>query len=565
MTIRPSDYHASSLALLRARGSFRTQLLDSVRLSNGPALAKDAFADVKVDNKRHAYNILKYAKEFFADDAPTTTLADLRASSRQVPVSSLAPTRAILDLLTAPVEASPTTKQGQARKTLREELGISSPLCTLALNLMLLSRGAQCLAGCHVIYNGHATGATMPLFPMLQALGLSSGGYRASSYSGDKGVRPLFNMVLSQLMGTPARDFNLTADRPENVVAELMTPGIVVVVNAGPMLNGMDLPPEVLQRIKRGDIRFVLHNSADHSAFDQLRAKYPDVFAQALCIDAANSVPKQMELDLIGAQIVAHGDDASRRHNGAPLKDSVSVIMGLGKMGRSIAQHLLGSNLKPENLVIVDTNPTPEAIAWAAERGITIHSELPETISGDRRLAEQPHGVVFVATNSPSGLDASHLPNLPSRTAVINTNSQGQGVDVDGIYDVYQNIQEADHDYRAWGLRDGDHRGFSDMVCVRDQACKTPSPKALTLVNLRHDPETGRVSLYSPNLSDTTGQDDLPTTPMIVIGVCAASDPDLKPRHDGRPHPFPLTPGNLLKNAALPALPYYPSEEKAAG
>ncbi len=563
MTIRPSDYRTSPLALLRARGPARTQLMEGVRLSSGPTLDADAFDNAKID-KRHAYRLLCYAKEFFADEAPKTTLADIMNGGSELRVGALAPQRAIVDLLTAPLEVDPTTKQGKARKDLREELGINSRLCTLALNLMLVSRGAQCLAGCHVIYNGHATGATMPLFPMMQALGLTSGGYRASGYSGDKGARPLFNMVLSQLMGTPGRDFNLTADRPEDIIAELMTPGIVVVVNAGPMLKGMDLPRAVLKRIERGDIRFVLHNAADHSAFAELRAKYPKELAKALCIDAANSIPKQMELDLIGAQIVAHGDDASRRHNGAPLKDSVAVIMGLGKMGRSISQQLLGSDLAPENLVVVDNAPSPETVAWAAARGITIHPEVPEIIAGGRRLADQPHGLVFVATNSESGLEARHLQHLPSRTSVLNTNSQGQGVDVDGMYDVYKNIQEADHDYRIWGLRDGEHRGFSDMVCVRGNDATTAAPKALTLLNMRRDPASGRIALFAPNLTDTAGQDELPTTPMIVIGVCAAADPDLAPRADGLPHPFPLASGGILLTAALPALPYYPSDEKAA-
>ncbi len=555
MALKCNVYPGSNLASLRqSRDSFVRDVLGGAALGSGPTLPGNAFDDAKIA-KRDAYLVLEYAKRYFQDSHEPGS-GTVNQDAKRVRVGDVACSNAILDILTGPVETKPTTELGIARAAIRKEVGWSSTLATTMLNAMVARYGDQWLSNCHVIYSGHGTGQMLPFFPLCGALGLRSGGFRLSNASGDKGVYPLFNVIMASLMSSPARDFNLASQSSEHVIAELLQPRMVLLANGGQLLTGIDLPPAVLDRIAHGEIRFYLHNAADKKSYAELEARYPEAFATAVSLNGADSIPKQIEFSGIGDQLGAHGDDASRRHNHAPISQSTAIIFGVGTMGPAICQSLIGSDMSRENIVLVDTHPSPEALAWASERGLTIHRELPSVTSDGRKLAELPHGVVYVATNCDGGLDEGHLDRLPKSTVVINTNSEGRGVAVDGIYGAYRNIRDADRDYVVYGLRDGDQIRYADMVCERRERGNAPQPEKITFVNARFSQKLRRVVAYSPNLSETTGQERLHTAVKIFVGVCSLADPELRHRPDGQPHPYPMAPSLMFRNAAVPALTY---------
>ncbi len=541
-------------------GTFFEQACKSLPADGKPTLNAKSFDGSKID-RHYARALVEYAAKYTrgpevkADSDPISLLPN-----GMVTVGELALGKAVFDILTAKIDTS--TPRGMARERIRREFGLRTELDRKTFSYLSKAYGPKHLDGTHVVYNGHATGATISLFPMLRALGLRSGGVRRANYSGDKGAAPLINTIISELTRKKGKDFNLAAQPVDAMWDELRTPGVVVLLNGATMMlnatkNG-PMPADIRARVERGEIRFVLHNAADLEAFEKL------AFQRAIALDLARSKPKEMETEVIGQQLVQHAEEGSARLNACRLQDSKVFVIGHGLIGQAITKALIEQHVPRQNIIVIDTNGDPNcsAVRAAKARYLDIHTSIPDGFS------KEENGFVFVATNSARGLDASHLPKLPRHLLVENANSGGIGVDVDSIFGKrdangkrrgpYRNAQRFDFFEGAHGIKTGENPVFSDMVATRLPEDAEDLPNCFTLMNVAEipctNPVTGETTMelrvLAPNLTDTVGQSRLDTSSMLAAAACIIKNLN-RPLPAGQVYEFPKEEEQVLYLSSL--------------
>lgn len=530
MTIQGAKYPLMPRFMRMKSGTFFEQAFKDVPAVGKPTLNAKTFDASKIE-RHYARALVEYAAKYMrGPEVKADHDAISLLQGDKVSVGELALGKAVFDILTAKIDTS--SQHGRARESIRREFGLRTELDRKMFSHLSKAYGPTHLNDTHVIYNGHATGAMISLFPILRAMGLASGGVRRAAYSGDKGAATLINTIISELTRKKGKDFNLAAQPVDAMWAEMRTPGVVILLNGATMMlnatKASPMPDDIRARVERGEIRFVLHNAADLEAFEKLG------FQRAIALDLAHSKLKEMEIEVIGQQLVQHAEDGSERLNACKLQSSKVFVIGHGLIGQAITKALLDQRVPRENIVIVDTNSDPDcsAVRTAKARHLAIHTSIPDG------LDKEENGFIFVATNSARGLDASHLKKLPRNLLAQNANSGGIGIDVDSIFGKpdangkrhgqYRNAQRFDFFEGAHGIKAGENPIFSDMVATRTPDDDAGLPDCFTLMNVAEmsciDPVTGEKSsplrVLAPNLTDTLGQDRLDTSSMLASATC---------------------------------------------
>ncbi|HSI03786.1 MAG TPA: hypothetical protein VLC93_04895 [Myxococcota bacterium] len=421
----------------------------------------------------------------------------LDGAGNQDPIEQTA-RAALFHILTGPVDVS--TEFGKATETTRMLLGIRNVTDTIVHEGLLKKYTANHLADSFVFYNGHATAATLSLFPMLGALGLRDIGFNVSNYSGDKGVRSLFNTMLHERMavsdGTDAQvRFLQSLDKnPKKPI---------ILINAGKFFDGMvAVSQSIRKRIMNGDIRFVMHNAADQKALAKIAPG-------AIMIDLANSDAKKLEAQVIGEQCAVHCGQAALDHLKMPLKDTYCIVKGAGLIGGSALKGLIAFGYSPDRIVVID--PDPEMQAHANELRIEhVYDKAPPW------LAAEKHGVLLVATNG-MGLTAADVDGLPHHTVTLTTTTGGGGIDMRSLQQRLPQLERTNARFMAHGTALTDQNIFEDVI-LRESS----TGRRITVVSCRYDDQQ-IWRAYPPNLLDTAGQMRLVTSAMLNVAVCEAA------------------------------------------
>lgn len=446
-----------------------------------------------------AGRLLDYARTFLPAHANATADTFAWKDAERLPLVAIE--RELIEplheLLTAPVDFA--SERGRARESLKRALGLVGDTDFAVTSALLETYGTKHLENAAVFYNGHTTVASTTLFPTLHALGLAEAGYRRSSYSGDAGVASLFATMLREHLAGGELGNDPGAALVQRLAESPKSP--IIVINGGPLLAGRTLPPVVVERIARGDIRFVLHNAADVEAMKSLGVP-------AVVVDVAHSIAKVIEARVIGEQLAVHGAAVLWEGAHVAARDAAIIIKGYGLIGSSIANGYLSFGADPSRIVVVDPSPAAREAARAA--GFTdVHETLPN-------LSGVMHGIVFEATNG-VGLSRYDVTRLPRNAYALTATSGGQGIDVEDIRaGGDRELAAREYRFRAHGVSIGKHNFFSDVV-VRDRE----TGHYLTIVNCRQD-GFGRWQAFPQNLVEPIGQQRLVTSPMLAIAVCRA-------------------------------------------
>ena len=463
--------------------------------SDEPVLARKALGFVEL-NAREARGLLDYAHAFIPEHASARADTFAWDAARTVPlkVTETELLQPLFEILTAPIDLH--SARGQARQALRNALGLFGQVDQRVLDGLAARYGSEHLKGASVVYNGHTTVAAASFFPTLMALGLEEGAYRRSSYSGDGGITSLINTQLA------TRITDLGADPGARLLSQLATSTHlpVIVANGGPLLVGRTLPEVVKERIARGDIRFILHNAADIEAMRGLGV-------EAVVIDVAHSLAKQLEARVIGEQLAVHGAAALRDHEGARAHEATIIVKGHGLIGAAVAEAYVRFGADPSRIVIVDTSETVRASALA--NGFTrVHATMPD-------LSKEAHGIVIEATNG-VGLTGNDLDLLPRATVGLTATSGGKGIDIASMQTWDRDFTATRQHFAALGVGIRAENVFAD-IRLRQHA----TARYLTLVNCRD--EAGGWRAYPKNLARPVGQQRLVTSAMLAMAVCYAT------------------------------------------
>ncbi len=413
----------------------------------------------------------------------------------------------LFDILTSPIDV--TTRAGKDAESIRMLLGIRNVADTTVHEGLQATYGPQHLAGSFVFYNGHATNATLSLFPMLGALGLREIGFNVSNYSGDKGVQSLFNTLLNERLAiSDGSDIQLRFMH----ALKKNTNNPIILVNAGKFFDGkVSVPDSVLQRIIKGEIRFVMHNAADKKALAKL-------CQEAIIIDIADSEAKKLEAQVIGEQWAVHCGQAALDHLGVPLKESFCIVKGAGLIGSNAVRGLIAFGYPSDRIVVIDTDhgARHEAMTMGIKH---TYAKTPMWLSSER------HGVLLVATNG-TGLTGADVDGLPKHTVALATTTAGGGIDIPSLQARLPCEDRRNPRFLAHGMMLTDQNIFEDL-----SLSESNTGQRVTLVNCRYDDQRFWRA-YPPNLLDTVGQMALVTSSMINVAVCEAvaeTRPGLRP------------------------------------
>lgn len=462
--------------------------------ASGPArLTPRELFNVQLDSYE-AKSLLRYANEFVPGYANARAEMFPWSDAQSVPLMAMdseliAP---LHEVLTAPLDLD--SERGRARLELKSKLGLFAEADKIVLLALREAYGTKHFAGADIELNGHATEAMRGFFPICEALGLHSGAFRLSTYSGDAGVSSLFNTLLGERL----TDVGNAHGFLQRLAMHDGVPSIVV--NGGPLFCGQTIPENVRERILRGDIRFVVHNAADVEALQTLGLEYVGV-------DVANSLAKKLEAVVIGEQLIVHGAASLFDHFQVEARKATVVLKGFGVIGSAVADAYLRFGGDASSFVVVDTDEGARERARAAGFN-NVRADVPD-------LRANAYGIFIEATNG-TGFGKADARCMPKQTVVLTATSGGKGVDINGVKELWLNARPTRERFAAFGVGLGAHNVFADLKLTDG----VHSDRELVIVNCK---DTGGGYLAFPkNLANPIGQSRLPTSPMLAIAASHA-------------------------------------------
>jgi pyrroline-5-carboxylate reductase len=331
--------------------------------------------------------------------------------------ASLRPSLLLMALVRSKVDLS--TPAGVSARDTLFELGLLAPFARRMLDSIHESWSKHDLSKVHFHYNGHASEAMFPLFPMLSAAGVRSGSMNPSSYSGTGAMQSVLNFQLTGRMshhgGTYSDEYVLKT--LESEARQAAANGKILIVDkGGPLAKTQD--PYIKDLIRTGGIRFLVHNRDDQAALEKIAG-------EAFMIDLAGSDMKAIEAQVIGEEYALFGARQMRESFGERIGDHSVYVVGFGLLGEAVAEAHARLGMPREKIVIVENDP--EKRKKAAEAGFEVLDEAKVEAS------ERPErAVVYVATPG-AGIDADRLQRLAKKNIVFGVTSAGKAVDLEQL------------------------------------------------------------------------------------------------------------------------------------
>ncbi len=316
------------------------------------------------------------------------------------------------------------------------ELGLLTPVARKVLEVVAgakQQRRAPNLSRVHFHYNGHTTEAMFPLFPTLNAAGLARGSLNGSSFSGTGPMALVMNLSVNgsaHHQGTYNDAY--VKEVLERSARQAAAAGHTLIVDkGGPLAHSTD--ETVLRMIEEGTIRFVVHNSDDLAALQELK-KRPcrgpgrggaTLWDRAHMLDLAGAPLKAVEARFIGEENALFAAREVRERWGERVGDHPVYVVGFGLLGQGIADAFARLGMPREQVVIIDDDPKKRALA--ASLGFSVDDE-------QRPRPRPARAVAFVATNG-AGLSAERIARLADESMIFGVSSAGKGVDLAKLID----------------------------------------------------------------------------------------------------------------------------------
>jgi hypothetical protein len=347
----------------------------------------------------------------------------------------------------------------RARRAL-SSLGFLNPFSESLLSWLPQQYRGRPLEGVHFHYNGHMTRAMFPLFPMLHSLGLSGGSATRSGYSGTYPVEGIMN---AQLEGPRPKPHQVRTEQKKRVgpngkqsanqwmekcALDAVARGEMFIADKAANLLSGTPSKALLDAMRAGKIRFLVHNADDHKA---LAPYLNEIYA----VDVAGSLLKSLEAKIIGEQYALLAAREVREKWGVKIAGVPKYVVGFGLLGSSVAEAMARfaappgtedpqakraasaasgdgredfARAGPEDLrayrkkvIVVERDPT--AAQKARDLGFTVMSDEPP---------KDGRGVVVVASSG-VGIDAANAARFPRDTLVLGLTSAGKGIDLGSL------------------------------------------------------------------------------------------------------------------------------------
>ena len=407
-------------------------------------------------------------------------------------------------LLSTPIDLR--TPPGRRAADTLEQLGWVQPFAAQTMRGLVERYGSDHLKDVVAVYNGHFTQAMFPLFPMLGALGLHEGISLSSANSGTAMMLRALELQTKRTINRAEPTWDLAADQSaaqQTAVKTVLSAaeqaertGKVLIIDKGAFItHGMT--PKLRDLVRRGTVRFVVHNSDDLHALGPLRH-------EAWCVDVYTSALKRLEARFIGEQYALLGAQSARMHMQKRIGETSIFVLGFGDIGRGIAKACVRFGCPADRIVVVDSSAEQRAAAQAV--GFSVRDPGSPPPRGGR-----PQDATVLVATPGCGVDASNVHAFGRRVLVIAATSAGKGIDVKGLR-ANASLEE------VLML----HSGLS----VRRRTTFGPYADRLFKVPCGDEETTAMVVCdgFSPNLLQESWRDRFAVTASVVaIGVAEAA------------------------------------------